>query len=154
MPLAVQRSHILMLVAITLLAVGSIFLYVRRADHPMVYYYGAAPGIPGGTAIPIMNPFRNQKDETNAERLIRVLKSSSCEQIMRQRLAADPARICPVLQNSTTSMLIWLDPERTGNERTQSRLLYYDLPESRSRLVVVFGNSDVGWGVNTVSLLR
>src|SRR5271166_1978721 len=142
MPLALQRSRILMIVAITLLLFGSVFLYIRRVDHPMVYYYGASPEVPGGTAIPILNPFRNQKDETNAERLIRDLKSTSCEQVARQRLAADAARICPILQNSTTSMLIWLDPERTGNNRAQSRLLYYDLPESRSRLVVVFGNSD------------
>jgi hypothetical protein len=133
---------------------SSFFLYARRFDWPVLYYYGASPEVPQGTAIPILNPFRDRKDEANAEWLIRDLRSDQCEQIVRERLSSDPAEICLVLRRSTKASLIWLDAEREKGVWATTRDLYYDLPESRSRLVVHFGKSEPGWGVNTVELLR
>jgi hypothetical protein len=133
---------------------GAFFLYARRLDHPVLYYYGAAPQVPRGRAIAILNPFRDRKDEANAEWLIRDLRTDKCEQIARERLSSDSARVCPVLRNSTKASLIWLDAETKNGVRATTRDLWYDLPESRSRLVVHFANSEPGWGVNTVELSR
>jgi hypothetical protein len=133
---------------------GSVFLYSRRFDRPVLYYHGASPEVPRGTAIAILNPFRDRKDEANAEWLIRDVRTDRCEQIARERLSSDPARICPVLRNSTKASLIWLDAERKNGVRVTARDLWYDLPESGSRLVVHFSNSEAGWGVNTLELLH
>ncbi|HTW59646.1 MAG TPA: hypothetical protein VMD99_16075 [Terriglobales bacterium] len=154
MPFSRKLPKILLLGAVALI-VPSIFLaYVQRFDRPVLYYYGAAPVVPHGSAIAILNPFRGRKDEANAEWLIRDLRTSRCEQIVGERLRADPSRICPILQASTKARLIWLDAERKGNTWAQSRQLFYDLPESHSRLVVSFANSEAGWGVDTISLIR
>jgi hypothetical protein len=110
--------------------------------------------VPQGKAFRILNPFRRRKDEANAEWLIRDLRTNKCEQLVRERLGADPARVCRVLRDNERVVLIWLDPERDNGEWRKTRELYYDLPESRSRLVVGFGDSEAGWGVNTVSLVR
>jgi hypothetical protein len=133
---------------------GTFFLYARRFDHPVLYYYGAAPEVPQGTAIAILNPFRDRKDEANAQLLIRDLRTDRCEQIARERLSSDPARVCPAMRKSTKASLIWLDPTRKDGVWATARDLWYDLPESRSRLVVHFANSEYGWGVNTVELLH
>ena len=129
-------------------------MYSLRFEHPVLFYYGASPEVPQGTAIPILNPLRDRKDEANAEWLIRDLRTSRCEQIVRERLGSDPAGICPILRESRKASLIWLDAARTNGVWAKSRDLYYDLPESKSRLVVHFGYSEAGWGVNGVSLLR
>jgi hypothetical protein len=133
---------------------GAFLLYSHRIDRSMLYYYGASPEVPGGTAIAVLNPLRNRKDEANAEWLIRDLRTGKCEQIARERLNADPKRICPVLRDNTKASLVWLDPERRDRTRGYSRMLVYDLPEAKTRLVVYFRNSDIGWGVDTVALLR
>jgi hypothetical protein len=158
MPAAIHRRNwrprfVVAGTAVAVLA-GLLFLYNRRFDHPVLYYYGASPEVPHGTAMAILNPFRDRKDEVNAEWLIRDLRTEKCQQIVRERLGADPAQVCPVLRGSTRASLIWLDPERDRSTWARSRDLFYDLPESRSRLVVSFGNSEVGWGVNTISLIR
>jgi hypothetical protein len=137
--------------ALALALLGSIFLYSQRFDHPVLYYHGASPEVVQGTVVAILNPFRERKDESNAEWLIRDLRTDKCEQIARERLGADPARICPVLRRSTKASLIWLDAKR---DHSQSRELFYDMPESKSRLVIVFGYDESGWGVKTISLLR
>ena len=144
----------IVLVSAGALLVVAFFLYSQRFDRPVIYYYGASPEVPQGTAIPILNPFRDRRDETKAEWLIRDLRTSKCERIVVERLAADPTRICPVLRGSTKASLVWLDAERDRGNSVQSRNLYYALPESRSRLVVSFGTSEAGWGVNSVSLIR
>ena len=140
--------------AAVVIFIALFFPYSWRFDRPVLYYYGASAEVPRGTAIAILNPFRNRKDEANAEGLIRDLKTGKCEQIVRERLSSDPARVCPALRRSTKESLIWLDAERGNGVWAAKRDLYFDLPESKSRLVVSFGNSEVGWGVNTVSLLR
>ena len=99
-------------------------LYARRFDRPVLYYYGASPEVPQGTAIALLNPFRNRKDEVNAELLIRDLRTNKCEQIVKERLAGDPARVCPVLHGSAKASLIWLDPERDRGTWTGSRQLF------------------------------
>jgi hypothetical protein len=140
--------------AVLVVLAGTFFLYARRLDHPVLYYHGAAREVPQGTAIAILNPFRDRKDEANAEWLMRDLRTDRCEQIARDRLSSDPSRVCPVLRNSTKASLIWLDAESKNGVQATTRDLWYDLPESRSRLVVHFANSESGWGVNTVELLR
>jgi hypothetical protein len=149
-----RSAGTLLTVAGTLVMAALFTLYAERFDHSILYYYGASPELPGGTAIPVWNPLRNRKDEANAEWLIRDLRTNQCELIVRDRLREDPIRICPVLRGRTKVSLIWLDPERREGRSEGSRRLIYDLPESRARLVVYFRNSDVGWGVDTVSLLR
>ena len=150
----ITRPRFLIATAAAVLLIGSLLLYSRRRDRPVLYYYGASPEVAQGTAIAILNPFRDRKDERNAEWLIRDLRTNKCEQIVRDRLSSNPARICAVMQRSTKASLIWLDPVGENAAWTTSRDLYYDLPESRSRLVVHFGNSEPGWGVNTIDLLR
>ena len=147
-------------VAITLIGlivlgfVGCFVLYTRRIDHPVVYYYGASPEVPGGTAIAVLNPFRSREDEANAEWLFRDLRTSKCEQIVRERLRADPGQICPVFRNNTRASLIWFEAKRDHRTGMPFRTLIYDLPESKARLLVYFSTDEVGWGLSTVSLLR
>jgi hypothetical protein len=120
----------------------------------MLYYYGASPGeVPQGTALAVLNPFRDRKDEVNAEWLIRDLRTSKCEQIVHERLRADAMRVCPVMRDNTEASLIWLDQE-SDSRRGGTRKLIYDLPESKARLVVYFGTDEAGWGVSTVSVIR
>jgi hypothetical protein len=135
-----------------LVCIGAFLLYAHRIEHSMLYYYGASPEVPGGTAIAVLNPLRNRKDESNAEWLIQDLRTNKCEEIARERLGADPQQICPVMHRSTKASLVWLDSERDYGTWARSRRLIYDLPESKARLVVYFGHSEVGWGVATVSL--
>jgi hypothetical protein len=151
-----RRSNrsLILLAAVAILFLGLSLAYCVRFSRPVLYYYGASPEVPQGRAIAILNPFRSRKDEANAELLISDLRTSQCQQIVRERLGADPVRICPVMQSSTKALLIWLDAERSGETLARSRKLFYDFPESHSRLVVYFSIDEAGWGVNTVSLLR
>jgi hypothetical protein len=120
----------------------------------MLYYYGASPEeVPQGTAIAVLNPFRNRKDEANAEGLIRDLRTSQCGQIVHERLGADPTRVCAMMRDNTKASLIWLDRESDAT-RGGTRKLIYDLPESKARLVIYFGTDEAGWGVSTVSVIR
>ena len=148
------RRRIVLAGAAAIVVVVSISLYCERAYHPVIFYYGGSPEVAQGAAFAILNPFRNRKDESNAEWLIRDLRTERCEEIARHRLAADPGRICPIMIQSTKASLIWLDAETKNGIRANTRDLWYDLPQSRSRLVVHFANSEVGWGVNTVELFR
>jgi hypothetical protein len=145
-----QVSLIVLSILATLLVLAAYVCYVQRSNHPTLYYYGAAPEVPDGTAIPVLNPFRSRKDEVNAEKLIQDLRTEKCEQIAAYRLRTDPKKICSVLRGSTKASLIWLEPESDRKTRT----LVYDVPEGKARLVVRFGNSDMGWGVDTAFVVR
>ncbi len=134
--------------------VASFLVYNNRVEHPVLYYYGASPEVPGGTAIPILNPFRNRKDEGNAEWLIRDLRSNKCEQVVSERLRADPKQVCMVMRNNTKARLIWLETELDSQPPRGSRELVYDLPKNKARLIVYFRTDEAGWGVSTVSILR
>jgi len=129
-------------------------LYFSRSTHCVLYYYGASPEeVPQGTAIPILNPLRNRKDEANAGWLIRDLRTDKCDEISRGRLGADPISICQVMRGNTKASLIWLDPE-SDTVRGGTRKLIYDLPDKKARLIVYFGVDEPGWGVKTVSVVR
>ena len=131
-----------------------VILYRVRSDHPILYYYGAAPEeVPQGTALAILNPLRNRKDERNAEWLIRDLRTDRCEVISKERLAADPTRICSTMRGNGQARLLWLDPE-SDTIRGGGRKLIYDLPDRTARLVVYFGADEAGWGVKTVSIVH
>ena len=149
-----HRKQFILLVAAVLVIAISLFLYIERADRCMLYYYGGSPEeVPQGTAIAVLNPFRNRQDEENAEQLMGDLKTARCEQIVHERLGTEPTRVCPVMRNSTKASLIWLDPEGDITRGGMRRLIY-DLPEKKARLVVYFGTDEAGFGVSTVSVLR
>ncbi len=148
-----RRIPLAVSVAVIVL-VGLILLYRGRADHPVLFYYQRSPEVGQRTAFAILNPFRNRKDERNAEWLIRDLRTGKCEEIVLHRLASDPARICPVMRQNTRASLIWLDAEPRNGISPSIRDLWYELPESNSKLVIHFGTSAVGWGVNTIELLH
>jgi hypothetical protein len=149
-----HRRKILSFLATGILAALCFLLYLGRSAHCVLYYYGASPAeVPQGTAVAILNPLRNRKDERNAEWLIRDLRTDTCEAIARGRLGADPAQVCPVMRGNSTASLIWLDPE--GNTTSGGiRKLIYDLPDKKARLIVYFGADEAGWGVKTISVVR
>jgi hypothetical protein len=128
-----------------------VLLYVHRFDRPMLYYYGASPEVPQCRAVTFLNPFRDHHDEGLAKWLIGDLRTAGCEKIVRERLQADPTRICPVLRSNNKATLIWIEPRQHDRE---SRQLIYDLPENKARLIVYFGRDEWGWGIRTVSVLR
>jgi hypothetical protein len=150
-----RHRYRLLLVALALSALATLsVLYLIRSNHPILYYYGASPeAVAQGTAIAILNPLRNRKDEANAEWLIRDLRTEKCEQILRERLGSDPTTICEVMRGNTSASLIWLDPE-SDTLRGGSRKLIYDLPDKKARLIVYFGVDEPGWGVKTASVVR
>jgi hypothetical protein len=119
----------------------------------MLYYYGASPEVPQGRAVPFFNPFRDHGDERLAQWLIGDLKTAGCEKIVRERLRADPTRICPILRSNNKATLIWIGP-RQHDPFGDSRQIFYDLPENKARLVVYFGIDEPGWGINTVDVIR
>ncbi|HKF06647.1 MAG TPA: hypothetical protein VKB49_30300 [Candidatus Sulfotelmatobacter sp.] len=149
-----HRTKLLVLFFGTVIFAVFCLLYSIRLNRCVLYYYGASPEeVPQGTAIAILNPLRNRKDETNAQWLIRDLRTDKCEEIARERLAADPVRICSVMRGNTQASLIWLDPESdTMSGRT--RRLIYDLPDRKVRLVVYFAPDEDGWGVRTASIAQ
>ncbi|MGZ4788977.1 MAG: hypothetical protein ACXVZX_10705 [Terriglobales bacterium] len=154
MNVSTHRKQFILLMAAVLVIAISLFLYIERADHCMLYCYGASPEeVPQGTAIALLNRFRNRKDETNAEWLIRDLRTARCAEIVHERLGTEPIRICPVMRDNTKASLIWLDQEG-DTTRGGTRKLIYDLLEKKARLVVYFGTDEAGWGVSTVSVLR
>jgi hypothetical protein len=128
-----------------------VLLYVHRFDRPMLYYYGASPEVSQGRAISFFNPFRDRHDEGLAKWLIGDLRTAGCEKIVRERLQADPTRICPVLRSNNKATLIWIEPRQHDRE---SRQLIYDLPENKARLIVYFGRDDGAGVLRTVSVLR
>jgi len=130
-----------------------VFLYVHRFDRPMLCYYGASPEVPRGTAVPFFNPLRDRRDERLAKWLIGDLRTAQCEQIVRKRLQAEPAQICPILRSNSRATLIWIEP-RQHEPLGESRQLFYDLPENKARLIVYFGMDELGWGTRTVSVIR
>jgi multisubunit Na+/H+ antiporter MnhB subunit len=44
-----------------LILAASWYAYLHRRDRPTLFYYGATPELPGGTATVVLNPFRNRK---------------------------------------------------------------------------------------------
>jgi hypothetical protein len=133
----------------------SILLYFSRLSHPMIYYSGVSPVVPGGKASAIFNPFRRTKDETTALSLIADLRTERCGEIVRVRLHGNPAEVCPVMNQNAAASLIWLDEDKADTTSLRiPRRLIYDLPEAKARLVIYFRNEEYGWGVETVIVSR
>ena len=154
MNVSTDRKRTFLLAAAGLGIATLCVLYINRAAHCVLYYYGASPEeVPQGRAIVVLNPLRNRKDEANAEWLIRDLRTSKCEQIVRERLGADPTRVCPAMRDNIRAHLVWLDQE-SNTVKGGTRKLIYDLPDSKARLVVYFRTDEYGWGVSTVSVVR
>jgi hypothetical protein len=149
------KRYRLQIVALGAMAVATFCgLYVNRSTHCVLYYYGASPEeVPQGTALALLNPLRNRKDEANAAWLIRDLRTDKCEQISRERLGTDPTWICQVMRSNGKASLIWLDPE-SDITKGGIRKLIYDLPDRKARLIVYFGTDEAGWGVKSASVVR
>ena len=149
------KRYRLLIVALGAMAVATFCgLYFDRSTHCVLYYYGASPEeVPQGTAVALLNPLRNRKDEANAEWLIRDLRTDKCEQVSRESLGTDPTRICQVMRSNGKASLIWLDPE-SDTTRGGIRRLIYDLPDRKARLIVYFGTDEAGWGVKSASVVR
>jgi hypothetical protein len=112
----------------------------------MLYQHGN-PEVPQGRAFAIMNPFRNRRAEEIAEQLMTDLRTNRCEQILRDYHSED-SRICSVMSGNRSSRLIWREDKST------TRVLVYHLPESRSNLWITSRRDEVGFIVDSVSLIR
>jgi hypothetical protein len=121
--------------------------YAKGSKRIVLYYYGGAPEVPGGRALVILNPFRDHVSEETAGRLINELRTAKCAEGL-QGFHSDPGRICPVMSANRHARLIW----RADGE--SSRVLVYDLPESKSGLWITFAIDESGWEVRAVSLIR
>ncbi len=150
-----KHRHRLLYAALGALVLAAFFgIYLTRSTRCVLYYYGAPPGeVPQGTAMVLLNPLRNRKDEANAERLIRDLRTNKCEEIANDRLGADPTALCQVMRGNSKASLIWLDPE-SDTTRGGARKLIYNLSDKKARLIVYFGADEPGWGVKTASVVR
>jgi hypothetical protein len=121
--------------------------YAKGSKKIVLYYYGGAPEVPGGRALVILNPFRDQVSEETASRLIKDLRTTKCAEIL-QGFNSNPERMCPVMSANRYARLIW----RADGE--SARVLVYDLPESKSRLQIIFALDESGCEVRRVSLIR
>jgi hypothetical protein len=126
--------------------IGTLLLVAARNNRPMLFQHGT-PEVPQNHAFAIMNPFRNRGPEEVAEVLMSDLRTSRCEQILRD-LHSEDSRICSAMSQSKSSHLIWRE------DRSTTRVLVYDLPGSKSRLWITWRRDEVGFVVNGISLIR
>jgi hypothetical protein len=140
-------SPTLSIVVVVLVAtVSALLLYASRQHEPVLYYYGGAPEVPNGTAIAIMNPFRDKRSEATAERLIADLRTNNCETIAKQ-FSVD-ARLCAVLENTHRARLVW------RQDQPNSRVLVYQLPEKHARVWISPSREEPGFVVRSISVVR
>ena len=147
-----------------LLLVAAGVLFLTRNSRPMLYYYGASPETPSGTAIPILNPFRDRANENSASYLLGYLRSNRCGEVVREYLPPlpDQATLCPAIEGTTTARLVWMEPIQTLKTHNSQgsvfdmleRRLIYDIPERRARVTVVFTMTEVGFIPTTLSVKR
>jgi len=126
---------------------GAFFLYASRRPEAMLFYYGGAVEVPNGRAIAVMNPFRDTESEETAARLVRDLRTGSCQTILKE-FSDDGPRICSILQTTRRSRLVW------RHDGELDRMLVYDVPEKRARLWIGFAREEGGWQVRSVSIVR
>ena len=93
-----------------------------------------------------MNPFRNRRAEEVAEELMSDLRTSRCEQILRD-LHSEDSRICPTMMHNRSARLI------RRKDGMATRELVYHLPESDSNLWITSRRDEVGFVVDSVSLI-
>jgi len=113
----------------------------------VLYHYGAAPEVPQGRSFAVMNPFRNRRPEEVAAELMSDLRTSRCEQILRD-LHSEDSRICSIMRGNKIERLIW------RKDGSTTRVLVYHLPESESNLWITSHLDEVGFAVDGVSLIR
>jgi len=113
----------------------------------MLYHYGAAPEVPQGRSFTVMNPFRNRRPEEVAEELMSDLRTSRCEQTLRD-LHSEDSPICSIMSANKSARLIWRE------DGSSNRVLVYHLPESESNLWIISRRDEVGFIVGSVSLIR
>lgn len=113
----------------------------------MLYHYGAAPEVPQGRSFVLMNPFRNRRPEEVAAELMSDLRTSRCEQILRD-VHSEDSRMCSIVGGNKIARLIWRKNTST------TRMLVYHLPESESNLWITSHLDEVGFVVDGVSLIR
>ena len=133
-------------VALIFAVLAITWAYSKR-DQPMLLQHGT-PEVPGGRAIAIMNPFRDRLSENTADRLIQDFRSADCDRVIAALASGSDDRICGVLRQDSEADLIWRD------DKANSQVLVYDLPQSRSRLWIVLMRDEVGFEVRNVSLIR
>jgi hypothetical protein len=127
--------------------ISSALIWAARNNRLMLYQHGT-PEVPQGHAFAIMNPFRDRRPEEVAEQLMSDLRTSRCEQILRD-LNSENSRICSTMSRNKIARLIWREDGSTA------RVLVYHLPESQSRLwITSHRDPEVGFVVNGVSLIR
>src|SRR5580698_6964399 len=105
-PKARVRGFLLIAAATVIVFTTAFFVYASRRQEVMLFYYGGAVEVPDGRAIAVMNPFRDKASEETAERLIRDLRTGNCQAIVKQ-FSDDGPRICPVLQTTRRTRLVW-----------------------------------------------
>jgi hypothetical protein len=124
---------------------GFALIWAARSNRLMLYQHGT-PEVSQGRAFAIMNPFRNRRAEQVAEELMSDLRTSRCEQILRDLHSEDP-RICPTMMHNRSARLIW------RKDGMATRELVYHLPESDSNLWITSRRDEVGFVVDSVSLI-
>ena len=112
----------------------------------MLFQHGT-PEVPQGRAFAIMNPFRNRRAEEVAEELMADLRTSRCEQLLRDLHSEDP-QLCSVMSGNKRARLIWREDKST------ERVLVYHLPESSSNLWITSRLDEVGFLVDGVTIIR
>ena len=127
--------------------IGAFLIAAARSNRPVLYHYGASPEVPQGRSFTIMNPFRNRRPEEVANELMADLRTSRCEQILRDLHSAD-SPTCSIMSANKSARLIWREDGST------SRVLVYHLPESDSNLWIRSVRDEAGFGVDSVSLIR
>src|SRR4029077_19233870 len=127
--------------------IGSALMWAARSHRLMLYQHGT-PEVPQGRAFAIMNPFRNRRPKEVAEKLMSDLRTSRCQQILRD-LHSDDSQICSVMSQNKSARLIWREDGST------MRILVYHLPESGSRVWITSRrDAEVGFVVDSVSMIR
>ena len=140
-------STVLIGAVILAVFIGTAVVLTARSTRVILFQHGT-PEVPQGRAFAIMNPFRDRRPEEVAEELMSDLRTSRCEQILRD-LHSEGSRVCPIMSQNKTARLIWRDDEST------TRLLVYQLPESKSRLWITSRReAEVGIIVGGISLIR
>lgn len=142
-----KLRHIFLIGAVVGVLLSVAFLvYASRRHEVVLFYYGAAAEVPGGTAFAVMNPFRDQTSEHTARRLIADLRTSNCQTILKQ--FGRQTDICTVLQSGRRATLVW---RRDDESR---RMLVYDIPEKQARLSISFSREEAGFVISSVSMVR
>jgi len=144
--LRAQRGALLWIATITAGLTAAFFLYASRRPEPVLFYYGGGVEVPDGTAVAMMNLFRDKTSEKTAQRLIADLRTSNCAAIVRE--LGNDGSICSALEGTHRERLVWREDRQDG------RMLVYELPERRARLWIGFVRGEQGFTVCSLSVIR